>query len=61
MRDVDIIIIATKWSEYLQIKDFNLKNKIVFDARRMFDENELIDVKEYLSIGKTKANVNLKL
>lgn len=48
--DAEIIIIATKWDEYLQLVNMNTKGKTVFDARRMFSPSEFTDAK-YFSIG----------
>lgn len=32
----EIIIVATKWDEYLELIKFDLSDKLLFDARRMF-------------------------
>jgi len=47
----DIIIVATRWPEYDALKKCNLVNKIVFDARRMFDPSDFED-STYLTIGR---------
>lgn len=46
-----VIIVATAWSEYTALKKLNLQGKIVFDARRLFEPNDLPGV-QYLTIGR---------
>ena len=36
VEQVDIIIVATRWDEYLELTNINLAGKLLFDARRMF-------------------------
>ena len=50
IEQADIIIICTKWNEYLKLKEMNLSNKMLFDARRMLNANDFEDV-IYRSIG----------
>ena len=46
----NIIIIATKWSEYYDLVSYDLRNKVIFDARRMFSPEKCNGAK-YLAIG----------
>ena len=48
----DIIIIATNWNEYMDIKnlDKSLKNKILFDTRSLFNRKYFSEI-EYLNIN----------
>ena len=56
IKDADIILIATRWEIYKKIYDHDLKNKIVFDARRLLSHDRL-NSSAYLSIGcKIKKN-----
>jgi UDPglucose 6-dehydrogenase len=48
---VDGIIIATKWPEYQDIKNYDLTRRVLFDARRMFDQRDIRSTR-YLSIGR---------
>lgn len=36
VEQVEIVIVATKWNEYLELTNIDLAGKILFDARRMF-------------------------
>jgi UDPglucose 6-dehydrogenase len=45
---MDIIIVATKWSEYKEVASHLSKNQIIFDARRMFDKKLFAN---YMSFG----------
>jgi len=47
---VDIVIIATKWPEYLELASLDLSSKTVFDARRHLNRADLVCA-NYLSIG----------
>tara|TARA_B100001093_G_scaffold197419_1_gene189816 strand:+ start:14089 stop:15435 length:1347 start_codon:yes stop_codon:yes gene_type:complete len=47
----DIIIICTKWEEYLKLNKLKLSDKIIFDARRMLNINDLKNKSKYRSIG----------
>jgi UDPglucose 6-dehydrogenase len=49
--DAPIVIIATKWDEYRQLPSFDLRGKTVFDARRMFDPDDLPGAR-YCAIGR---------
>ena len=48
----DVIIIATNWSEYRQLKDFDntLENKILFDTRSLFNKKEFTNI-NYININ----------
>lgn len=46
----EIIIVATAWTEYLELKEMTLQGKILFDARRMFSVSANGGA-QYLSIG----------
>lgn len=46
-----VIVLATAWPEYETLKDLNLSNKIVFDARRMFSFDQLPG-STYRTIGR---------
>ena len=50
IEDVDIIIICTKWDEYLRLKEIDISNKLIFDARRMLNFNDFGET-TYRSIG----------
>jgi len=50
--NVEIIIIATSWTEYWELEGFDLSGVTLFDARRMFSGIQ-IKPKNYLSIGKS--------
>lgn len=47
----EIVIVATRWRDYLQLGELDLSGKTVFDARRMFDADRL-SCGRYLSIGQ---------
>jgi len=51
MDAASVIIIATRWPEYREVVKFDLKGKILFDARHMFRPSELTSGR-YLSIGR---------
>ena len=56
-KDVDAIIIATEWNEFraLDLKELKkqMKSKIIFDLRNIYNKNELINQEfEYYGIGK---------
>lgn len=51
IKDVDIIIICTKWDDYMELKKLDLSDKIIFDARRMFNFNDFENKGYYRSIG----------
>ncbi len=46
-----IIIIATKWPAYAALTSFDLKDKVVFDARRLIRPTDLQGAR-YLTIGR---------
>ena len=48
---MDIIIVATRWSEYIELCDQNLAGKTVFDARRLLASAATKEAR-YLSIGR---------
>ena len=48
---VEIIIVATRWSDYRPLAKLDLGGRILFDARRMFDVDS-INGGTYLSIGR---------
>ena len=61
LKDADSLVIATEWNEF-RTPDFNkiasnLKNKVIFDGRNLFD---LTDMKElgfyYVSVGRETVN-----
>lgn len=54
--NVDIIIIGTNWSEYLELKNL-VKYKTIFDTKRLFFINDISDV-NYLTFGYSKNNKN---
>jgi UDPglucose 6-dehydrogenase len=47
----EIIIVATSWPEYRELATMRLEDKVVFDARRMFDPTALA-CRRYLAIGR---------
>jgi UDPglucose 6-dehydrogenase len=47
----DIVIVATSWPEYQALRDFDLKGKVLFDARRAFPPTHFQGA-TYLSIGR---------
>lgn len=47
----DILVVATSWPEYQELRDFNLAGKTLFDARRAFPPTHFRGAK-YLSIGR---------
>ena len=57
LKEVDAIVIATKWSEYKELSDNEnlmiLKGKIVLDARRLFNPWDFPD-SIYLTIGRNR-------
>jgi UDPglucose 6-dehydrogenase len=46
----DIIVVATRWAEYLVLGDLDLRGKTVFDARRLLSKDSL-QCSRYLTIG----------
>jgi UDP-N-acetyl-D-mannosaminuronate dehydrogenase len=48
---VKIIIIVTPWKEYYSLINFDISNKVIFDARSIFINKKIPQVK-YLTIGK---------
>lgn len=52
--DAEIIIVATRWDDYAPLPQMNLKNKILFDARRMFAPADTGGAR-YLTIGRRIA------
>lgn len=57
LREADACIIQNDWSEFktLNSKDFEpMKNKIILDARRLLEHEELDDDIEYIGIGLGK-------
>lgn len=50
----DVVIIGTNWAEYNDIKQLDrdglLKNKIVFDTKRLFGKSDLVNT-DYCTIG----------
>jgi UDPglucose 6-dehydrogenase len=53
--DADVIIVVTKWPEYMEIGTYDLSKKVVFDARRMFNRQD-ISRAHYLTIGRRIAS-----
>ena len=56
-KDVDAIIIATEWNEFraLDLRELKkqMKSKIIFDLRNIYNKNELINQEfEYYGIGQ---------
>ncbi len=57
LKDADALIIATEWSEF-RTPDFDqiecqLKNKVIFDGRNLFDKNNLKSLGfNYLCVGR---------
>lgn len=51
----DIILIMTKWPEYLALKTHNLEGKLVFDTRGLFNKEELQGART-ISIGSFSNN-----
>jgi UDPglucose 6-dehydrogenase/GDP-mannose 6-dehydrogenase len=51
LHKVKIIIIVTPWKEYYSLINFNIENKVIFDARSIFINKKIPQVK-YLTIGK---------
>jgi UDPglucose 6-dehydrogenase len=49
--EADIVVLITPWPEYTKLSDFDLKGKIVFDARRTFCPEALKGAR-YLAIGR---------
>jgi len=47
---VDVVIVATRWSDYSKLHSCDLSNKVLFDARRMFKKDS-ISAKQMLFIG----------
>jgi UDPglucose 6-dehydrogenase/GDP-mannose 6-dehydrogenase len=47
---VDIVILATRWSNYLSLSSCNMQEKVFFDARRMFKKDKIV-AKKVLCIG----------
>lgn len=46
----DVIVVATAWPEYLELKEMDLEGKVIFDARHML-EPSAVSAARYLSIG----------
>lgn len=46
----DIIVVATKWSEYADLAQLGLRGKIIMDARRLLSPRD-VHPNRYLSIG----------
>lgn len=51
VNQVDVVIVATKWPEYKQLSKIDFNEKVFFDARRMFNPDELKGA-IYRSIGR---------
>jgi UDPglucose 6-dehydrogenase len=51
-----VIVVVTAWREYQKLKDLKLRNKIVFDARRMFSSDQLVG-NVYRTIGRRLASI----
>ncbi len=49
--EVESIIVATKWDEYRDLAGLDLRNKVLFDARCMFEEGHAGGAR-YQSIGR---------
>jgi len=49
----NIVVITTNWPEFHQIINLDMTDKILFDARRMFQPSD-VKCKKYLSIGYAK-------
>jgi UDPglucose 6-dehydrogenase/GDP-mannose 6-dehydrogenase len=54
----DIVVLATSWPEYRSLATMDLADKVVFDARRMFDPAS-IRSKRYLAIGRGSVDTRL--
>lgn len=50
LKEVDIVILLTGWDMYKKIYGLNLKNQIIYDARRILKKEKLI-CKRYLGLG----------
>jgi UDPglucose 6-dehydrogenase len=61
LKSADALIIATEWNEF-RTPDFskiadNLKNKVIFDGRNLFDLNAMRDMGfHYESVGRQVVN-----
>lgn len=51
VRDADIIIVATAWPDFRRLAEMDLSEKVLFDARRMFDPVTM-RCQRYLAIGR---------
>ncbi len=49
LNQIEIIILVTPWEEYLSLIDYNIDDKIIFDARRALPSDQISKAK-YLSI-----------
>lgn len=47
----EIVVVATRWSDYARLAGMDLSGRVVFDARRLFRPDEL-SCERYLSIGQ---------
>ena len=47
----EVVIVATRWPDYMRISGMDMSGKVVFDARRMFGPNEIVGAR-YLTIGR---------
>ena len=50
INDTDIIVIVTKWPEYIDLENINLSGKIIFDTRRMLSIEKVTGA-QYFAIG----------
>jgi UDPglucose 6-dehydrogenase/GDP-mannose 6-dehydrogenase len=57
VNEVDIIVIGTNWSEYLELKNIIRNNITIFDTKRLFSINDIPDV-NYLTFGYSKIYTN---
>lgn len=48
----DTIVVITSWAEYIEIGNYQLESKTIFDARGMYDKGDL-DCANYLTFGSS--------
>ena len=51
LKEAEVIVLATRWSTYDELRSCNLAGKTIFDARRMLPPSTVKDSR-YLSIGR---------
>jgi UDPglucose 6-dehydrogenase len=54
MADAEVVVIATRWTEYADIAGIAGEGQTVFDARRMLDPASVAEA-GYLTIGRRMA------